>query len=194
MQQNDCGTVPPTGWRCSTADRMLCIRGKRKKTARKYIFSAVLFCVFIVPVGFVAFVLSGSVRWPTDSLVGSVSCRLFTFRAESICSPTVPLRLPGAGRNSLPWGTGDEQSPASFSFSGGNCLSINRTSSPTGSRGNAPDVSRETKNMPGWLEKSQGTFDPVTNKGASGIRMLLCLYGCTNAMHRNGAYNCALMK
>ena len=50
MQQNDCGTATPTGWRCSTAGRMLCIRGKRKKTARKYIFSAVLFCVFIVPV------------------------------------------------------------------------------------------------------------------------------------------------
>ena len=50
MQQNDCGTATPTGWRCSTADRMLCIRGKQKKAGRKFTFSPALFHVFIVPV------------------------------------------------------------------------------------------------------------------------------------------------
>ena len=107
-------SLASTGWRCSTAGRMLCIRGKQKKAGRKFAFSPALFHVFIVPVGLVSFVSFGAVRWATDSIVLFVFYRLLFFRAKNVCSSVLPLRLPGAGRNSLPWGTGDEQSPASF--------------------------------------------------------------------------------
>ena len=141
MQQNDCGTATPTGWRCSTADRMLCIRGKRKKTARKYIFSAVLFCVFIVPVGLVSFVPFGAIRWQTF-LRCSRFCRPFPFRAEMrSCFHT--NASPAGCREELPAvGYRGCVSPCSvFTASGGNCSFVNTTASPAGSRGDTPGCS-----------------------------------------------------
>ncbi len=141
MQQNDCGTATPTGWRCSTADRMLCIRGKQKTAGRKFTFSPALFHVFSTPVGLVSFVPFGAIRWQTF-LRCSRFCRPFPFRAE-MRSFFHTTASPAGCREELPAaGVQGTSSPLlRFWVTGGNCSLVHTTTSPAGSRGETPGCS-----------------------------------------------------
>ncbi len=87
----------PRAGRCSPACRMLRHPGKtiEKGRRRKRAFSPGFFFVFIVPVAETA--------WFSKVSCGNNHLRYILFS-----------RRKGAGRIALPWGTGDEQSPASW--------------------------------------------------------------------------------